>query len=621
MFYTYKYKMTKECAIHMKKLVFTIAAAVFALMLSTVIYADTVITVPLDGRPISDEYLENLVKIGGDKYISVDKKNMDFFSSYEPDNHLGNSKAVREELYNIVSQNNNEYTTVIINTSSYITNGLVGSRCGINYNDTKAAIEDLHKLITDFPKPKYYVNLSMPRSLPETRFNKIWCDDKKLKGLGAYYLEENPDCADYSDIMQRYSEVTPTQYIMEFSYVDSKAAELGEDKLTDWERSFLHYFNKNIKTKEPYRQYVEYYKKPYSLTAGMFSTLLKWHKAGELDEIIVSNDDLQVPDFITYMAQKKADWVPMKNNSPIKYSYARQYMETSSSSIQRELSSVYDKKELGRAISGNGKTINIIYGTDEIPQLIYARDYVQRKNKTANISVTYNDVVQNVASFDVIQPGNITRTAFNFTKGNVGSYTDKKFDMFVYDYKLNRDTSRDILAKMERAHERGSSVGLIELFSGFKDNTLFKTMRNRKELGMLGAYSAWNTNANAIGLGIAHAQVYAVANECTNSPSSSLEAHINMLLQHLIEDGIYTKSGKLALSNKGYRPNVEDRTHSQMLYDMLEIDSIIDNIKAADYSFKGVAYRVENAEVERTSFPWGRTFDIFVKSNVEVKRG
>ncbi len=620
MFYTNKYQKTKERIIYMKKSVFITAMVFFSLMLSTVIYANTVITVPLDGRPISDEYLENLVKIGGDDYISTDKKNMDFFSSYEPDNHTGNSKAIREELYDIVSRNNNKYTTVIINTSSYITNGLVGSRCGVNYDDTKEAMDDLHKLITDFPEPKYYVNLSMPRSLPETRFNKIWCNDNKLKGLAAYYLEERPDCEDYAEIYKKYADVTPIQYIMEFSYVDSKAAELGEDKLTNWERSFLHYFNRNIKTKEPYRQYVENYKKPYSLTAGIFSALLKWHKAGELEEIIVSNDDLQVPDFITYMAQKKADWVQTKNNSPIKYSYARQYMETSPSSIYKRLSAEYGKKEPGRAAAGNGESINIIYGTDEIPQLIYARDYAKRKNLTANMSIFYNDVTQNVATFDVVQPGNISRTAFNFAKGGVGRYTDKKTDMYIYDYKLVRDTSQDILAKMENSHKKGNSVALIELFSGTKENTLFKTMKNRKELGMLSAYSAWNTNANAIGLGIAHGQVYAIANECTNSPSSSLKAHLNMLMQHLIEDGVYTKSVKLALSNKGYRPNTEDRIRSDMLYDMLDTDSITDNIKAGCYSFKGVEYRAEDARVEKTSFPWGRIFDIFVDGTVTVKR-
>ncbi len=602
----------------MKKIVFGITLA-FCLLFASAVYADTIINVPIDGRPVSGRYLENLAKIGGDKYICVSNENMDFFSSYEPDNHIGKSDKIREELYGIVSQNNNEYTTVIINTSSYITNGLVGSRCGVNYEDTYTALKDLHKLITDFPKPKYYINLSVPRSLPETRFNQIWCNDEKLKGLAYYYLKDDPQCDDYNNISLKYAEVTPIQYIMEFSYVQSKAAELGQDKLAPWEKSFLHYFNNNIKTKEPYRKYVEYYKKPYEMTAVIFSSLLKWHKAGELDEIIVSNDDLQIPDFITYMASKNADWVQTKNGSPIKYSYARQYMETSPSSIQRRFADLYGKKELGKALNGSGKSINIIYGTDEIPQLIYARDYASRKNRTVNISVSYNDVSQGVATFDVLQPGNITRTALNFVKGSIGRYTDKKMDMFVYDYRLE-DTSKSMLARLEASYRKGNGVGLIELFDGAKDNTLFLTMKNRRELGILSAYSAWNTNANAIGLGIAHAQVCAVARECTNSPSTSLEAQLNMLMQHLIEDGIYTKKVKLALSNKGYRPNVEDRTHSQMLWDMLDINIIKNNIMAVDYNFKGVDYTVSDAQITRTSFPWGRVFDIYVEGNVKVKK-
>ncbi len=603
----------------MKKLIFAAVAAI-SLAFASAAYADTVINVPIDGRPVSDEYLKNLAAIGNDKYITVSKENMDFFSSYEPDNHIGKSANIREELYNIVSENNNKYTSVIINTSSYITNGLVGSRCGVNYEDTYDALKDLHKLITDFPEPKYYVNLSVPRSLPETRFNEIWYNDKPLKGLAYYYLKEDPDCEDHSEIALKYSNVTPIQYIMEFSYVDSKAAELGEDKLTSWEKSFLHYFNSNVKTKEPCKKYVEYYRKPYEMTAVIFSSLLRWHKAGELDEIVVSNDDLQIPDFITYMANKKADWVQTKNNSPIKYSYARQYMETSPSSIQRRFADTYGERELGRALTGNGKSINIIYGTDEIPQLIYARDYASRKNTTANISVEYNDVSQNVATFDVLQPGSITRTALNFVKGSAIENTDKKTDMFIYDYRLENNTSEAMLAKLERSYKKGNSVGLIELFSGTKENTFFMKMRNKKELGMLSAYSAWNTNANAIGLGIAHAQVCAIANECTNSPSTSLEAQLNMLMQHLIEDGIYTKRIKLALSNKGYRPNVEDRTHSQMLYDMLEINTVTDNIKAMGYTFKGIDYTADSAEITKTSFPWGRTFDIYVNGSVSVKR-
>ena len=238
------------------------------------VYADSIITAPIDGRPISKEYLGKLAELGSDQFYTVSDKNLDFFSSYEPDNHLGNSEKVREEIYNLVSQKNSDNTTVIINTSSYITNGLVGSRCGINYDNYKGALKDLDKLMTDFNRPTYYVNLSVPRSLPETRFNKIWVNDDKMRGLSYYYLKYNKDVDNYNEINSNFANVTPEQYIMEFSYVYNKASEIGEKNLTQWEKDFLNNFNKNIKTKAPYKEYVDYYIKPYETTAIIFSQLL-----------------------------------------------------------------------------------------------------------------------------------------------------------------------------------------------------------------------------------------------------------------------------------------------------------------------------------------------------------
>lgn len=150
---------------------------------STGVFAHTVINIPLDSRPVSYEYFDNLSRIGGDNCITVSKDNLDYFSNDTTKNHLGNSLAVRDEVYNLVLNNNNKDTTVIINTSSYVTNGLVGSRCGVNYKDYKDAMEDLNTLITNFPNPKYYINIANPRSLPETRFNTVWCDSNKLKVL------------------------------------------------------------------------------------------------------------------------------------------------------------------------------------------------------------------------------------------------------------------------------------------------------------------------------------------------------------------------------------------------------------------------------------------------------
>ena len=49
----------------MKKLIFTF---IFSLLFVLPVYGGTIITAPIDGRPISDEYLKNLAEIGNDRY-------------------------------------------------------------------------------------------------------------------------------------------------------------------------------------------------------------------------------------------------------------------------------------------------------------------------------------------------------------------------------------------------------------------------------------------------------------------------------------------------------------------------------------------------------------------------
>ena len=604
----------------MKKLILTF---VFSMLLALPAYAGTIVTAPIDGRPISDEYLKNLAEIGNDQYYSVSKENLDFFSSYDPDNHLGNSEKVREEIYSLVSQNNNEHTTVIINTSSYITNGLVGSRCGSNYEDYQQAVDDIEKLVTDFPEPTYYVNIAVPRTLPETRFNEIWCNDEKLDGLSHYYLKYNENDEDYDVINSKYSKVTPTQYIMEFSYVANKADELGVKNLTNWERDFLNYFNKNIKNKAPYKQYVDYYKKPFEATADIAKQLITLQKEGKIDQIVISNDDLQIPDSITYFYRKGCDWVQTKNNSPVKYSYARTYMETGASSVQKSISDIYSPQELGKANTGTSKFVNIIYGTDEVPQLIYARDYARREYLTANITFLYNDTKQNVATYDVKEPGNIARSAYAFVRGDVGKYTKSPTSIYVYDYSLKGDMTASAIDRLKKDKANGNNIGLIELFNGSNENKIFQSILQGKRgisLPDLDVYSAWNTNGNAIGLGVAHVQVIAIAKETSGNPVKTASAQIKMLTQHAIEDGIYTKSGKLRLNNKGYKPNVEDRINSDTLYELIDTKSVTSAFEDYVYNINGGEYSVDSVSIDTLNFPWGRTFDIYVGVNAQLSK-
>lgn len=595
---------------------------------STGVFAHTVINIPLDSRPVSYEYFDNLSRIGGDNCITVSKDNLDYFSNDTTKNHLGNSLAVRDEVYNLVLNNNNKDTTVIINTSSYVTNGLVGSRCGVNYKDYKDAMEDLNTLITNFPNPKYYINIANPRSLPETRFNTVWCDSNKSKGLASYYLELNPNDPNKDEILNTYAMVTPEQFLLEYGYVYNKSVELGYGELTKWEKAFLNNFNTTYLSSPKYKPYIDNYILPYSATADMFSMLLKWQQEGKIDQILVGNDDLQLPNCITYFYRQNASWVQSSKGSAVKYSFPRSYMEVLPNSIQNTLKEAYGNSEKEMALIGYGKKVNIIYGTDELPQLTYARDYSIRNNLTPKYNLYYNDHTQDVATFDVSSPSHLIKVAINYASGRVGQYTKKDFNTFIYNYTTGKSSKENFLDKLYTVNANGGHTGLIELYVNTQldnsrnyifqqlsrnkrsDQSVSKTM-NLSELDM---YSAWNTQANAIGLGIAHAQVFTIADQVSKDTKTALDAHLKVLLQHYIEDSEYTATAKLTLANKAYKPTVYENQQSQILYDLMNPSRIENVLKGCKYTFNGDTYYLDNIKVVQMSFPWSRIFDILVKS-------
>ncbi|MBQ6554730.1 MAG: DUF4127 family protein, partial [Firmicutes bacterium] len=341
----------------MKKMFTCLAAALCAGLMSSAVYADTLISAPLDSRPISSDYLGNLAEVGGDKFICTDKEYLDYYSNNLAESHIGDSAKVREELADIVSKNNKKSATVIINSSSYITNGLVAGRCGKNYEDRKAALDDLEEMLTANPEPTYYFNLCMPRSLPETRFNEVWRetdDPTKRLGIAYFYAQYNND----ETAKAKYGEPAPTQYLLEYGYVENKAFELGENSLTAWEKDFLRYFRTNFVKNKRYSEYVNYYKEPYTYTAEIFGKLLELQKKGLLDEIVVSNDDLQLPDSINYFYSKGEKWIQTEKGTPVKYSFPRRMLVSDYNGIYKQFDRMYGSRERSNAMVGRGKNIN-----------------------------------------------------------------------------------------------------------------------------------------------------------------------------------------------------------------------------------------------------------------------
>ena len=597
------------------------AAIAASLLMSTGVYASTVVTAPIDSRPISTDYLNDLALLGGDKAVYPDKDIMDMFPADESLNRFADSGAVRESIYNLTGENNREDNTVIINTSTYFTSGLVGSRIGSCYTDIDAALEDLRKLATDYPLPYYYVNLTTPRSLPETRFNDIWRDNDNITGIGYYYLQRNPDCEDCDYIKANFSKITPTQLLMEYSYVCGKMDE--GVPLQDWERDFYRTVNSRYMSKDPYRTYLNNYIEPFKKSVDIMKGLIELKKEGLIDEIVISTDDLQLPSSISYFASQDAPWVQKQGGSAVKYSFARTYFETGSTSVMGCIDDYAGKEERYLAMAGRGREINVIYGTDEVPQLIYARDLVRRTGKGARINPIYNINSAAVAVYDVNNAQKLTNAAISFTNGYKG-YFDKQTDLYIYSYASSTKPA-DTVNKMKASLEKGKNIALVELYDSKtlnnSNNALFKLLTDGRGLSItdLNAYSAWNTNGNAIGLGVAGAQVCAIARETTNSPATYAANKVNVLLQHALEDGVYTVQTKRLLSNAGYKPTTEELEESPKLRESLLNNDVVSVFENSTVDIKGKTYEVTNISIDKCGFPWARTFDCILDINTEVK--
>ncbi len=588
-----------------------------------------VITAPIDGRPVSLDYLSDIAEINGDSFFAPDKDTLDIFPINAGYSRFVKSDVVREQIREQVSSANNEDTTVIINTSSYMTGGLVGSRVGDNYSDVKEALGELESLTAEYDKPSYYVNLSMPRTLPETRMNSIWRDDKKYQGMGYYYIKDNPESEDYEYINKNLSLVTPSQLIMEWSYVENKKYELGEDALTKWEKEFINHFNRVYRSYEPYKTYLSKYVMPFSSVSEIFSRLLKMREEGKIDEIIISNDDFQIPDFITYFNGKGADWIPKENGTPIKFSFARNYITNGPRCIYKLLKDERGVYEASKSLNGKSEDINFIFGTDEIPQLIYARDLSKRKNVSSDINVISTSKDSAVGEFDVLKINSLVKNDINFVSAGKKK-TEGKIDLYVFDYSNKDITSGTIIKQMEESKNKGNSVGLIEIFDSSVlasgNNTVFLTLLNnaKERNGKLGinelaCYSAWNTNANAIGLGVAHSEVFGIMRENCTDEKAFLKSHLNLLAVHCAEDGFYTLKGKLALTNERFVPVYEDTLKSEKLPPVVGAEEVTAAFNDRKYIVKGKTYLTDNFNLSEYNFPWGRLFECYLNFGCDIK--
>lgn len=514
-----------------------------------------VVTAPIDKRPISLEYLLSLVKMGGDNFYTVDKSYLDQGPTSPTAFAFGNSTGVQNDISSLISTRNAFSTIGIINTTSYMLGGLVASRMPDRYNLVSNGLNALDSLTNTYTNPYYYVHVPMPRTLPDPRFPWLSITDK---GMAYYYWGYK-----FREDLQSLTDFS--QLLAEWGYVSHK--ELSGYPLESWENDFKTYFENKYffypisEYKYNGVSYAAWYKNLYSDAKDLIKELMTRQKNGQINELVVGIDDIKLPDFYTGKDIYTEAWVPRDaNNNPIKFSWALHNLYA----CKLHHESLYSPLSVTLGEKGDSSVINYLAGVDEIPQLIYAHDITRRTGFATKLQIDYSLDRDPEASrtyqapFDLFSTEEIIEQRRYFVrKRGFEAGTARTFRVFIHNWDkydavlaqnmFNENASGnpeqaaiDYAIAVYNSFNNNENVGILDLGTNEVDWELYRA------LGMitgyirtqLACYSGWNTVGNAVGLGLAHAQVFGML-DYYDATRGMWSYHANVIAQHLLEDGIY----------------------------------------------------------------------------------
>lgn len=289
--------------------------------------------------------------------------------------------------------------------------------------------------------------------------------------------------------------------------------------------------------------------------------------------------------------------------------------------------------------------VMITKGADEVALSLLANFVQSKTNYQPKVYVEYND-------------DEAMRTVMPFMAGSVGSTVEEKLKLanakkvdspdeaglILYVFIGNDEniaTRKQSALKLKMYLNEGKKVALVDLSKHFMAReTIFPLLlKENVPINELTAYAGWNTASNSIGTALANAIIYKAIKPTVNTTNDVLTLEYNRLninYERFIEDYYYLKDVidvmNITLRNNGYQ-NVNDL---DMGHNYIWLNYLLqqDMQKKAwqlghSNSFK-MPFKVQtpdgiynltlrNLNVE-TFFPWPRTFEIYLKVNLNLYR-
>lgn len=562
----------------------------------------TIINVPVDSRPVSTSNFEQLALAAGFDYYevaggldsnSLDNLNYGFW-------HSGDVSTVQEELENLVGTISTNDTTVIINLSSYMFGGLIGTRNPDMYNseNINSSLARIAELVKANPNLKFYINFAIPRTQPDTRAYN-WLngskDSETYEGI-LYYLDGLND-----------SKTTYVQALTDWAYLYymKLESESNYEALPESLKSFYNdFYSANTENCDKYVSMFNEVTKIIGVkdNGTYTNNLLNLSSNNSNVRVIIGMDDYELPFSIKGLT---SSWIVKDSTGVIKYSggynsYGKYEKET------ENLSSSF---------------INI-YAVDEVDHVILARELNSINGSTTVINKNYSD--SSLADYVSTYTKDTTRsiinkfeTFINNESSNSGG-TNKINGYFIG--KVNNPTN--IVSSIYSSVDNDDNTMVIDFHDDDSSTTLSTyTSLLKGDMFNISSYGGWNTYGNAIGIQISRNVVYAQLKKDIEKCIESKKCTSNKLTLDLENRVVaYDKTRLIGV--------LEDIVYNSLRYNQsLSISSYkasdsytkaIKKINQTTFNIGGYIYKYSNVSVS-SSKSWNRDFEVKLDISLTLK--
>lgn len=289
--------------------------------------------------------------------------------------------------------------------------------------------------------------------------------------------------------------------------------------------------------------------------------------------------------------------------------------------------------------------VAVTHGADEIALTTLADFYGQEQHVKPRVYVQYSDAgaAARIMPFMAINVAETVHEKLNLIGAQqVLSPDAADFTLYV---SANDSEDNSMNSRMQTvqylfdAQKYQNAVALVDLSKHFAASETVLPLLIQKDypLNALVGYAGWNTTSNAIGTAAAQGTLYTLARKQshdTDEAKGIVAANLEFLQNRLLEDYFYLKEDidtiNQSLKKAGYQNTADlDLEHNyRWATEMLQtsMDKHLETYKNTKSIRTPVTYHFPSGDFTLTtqnvkadvSFPWPRTFEIYMHANLSL---